>query len=58
MHELHRAVVLAIGAPPENVRIIIREVPPTHWAAGDVTLAERAEQARRHASQGLPPPLQ
>jgi 4-oxalocrotonate tautomerase len=42
VHELHTAVVKAIGAPPQNVRVIIREVPSTHWAAGDVTIAERA----------------
>jgi phenylpyruvate tautomerase PptA (4-oxalocrotonate tautomerase family) len=24
------------------VRVIIREVPPSRWAAGDVTIAERA----------------
>jgi 4-oxalocrotonate tautomerase len=42
-HELHMAVVNAIDAPPANVRVIIREVPPTHWAAGDITIAERRD---------------
>ena len=41
IHELHAAVTKAINAPAENVRVIIREVPATHWAAGDVTIAER-----------------
>jgi len=41
IHELHEAVVRAVAAPPENVRVIVREVPATHWAAGDVTIAER-----------------
>jgi 4-oxalocrotonate tautomerase len=41
IHEVHQAVVRAIAAPPATVRVIVREVPPTHWAAGDVTLAER-----------------
>jgi 4-oxalocrotonate tautomerase len=36
------AVCDSIGAPKSNVRVVIREVPKTHWAAGDVTLAERA----------------
>jgi 4-oxalocrotonate tautomerase len=40
IHELHEAVIRAVAAPPENVRVIVREVPPTHWAAGDVTIAE------------------
>jgi 4-oxalocrotonate tautomerase len=31
----------AVGAPREAVRVVVREVPPTHWAAGDVTIAER-----------------
>ena len=47
LHELHDAVVRSIGAPPENVRVVIREVPPTHWAAGDVTIAERSVAAPR-----------
>ncbi len=39
------AVVASIGAPRANVRIVVREVPASHWAAGDVTIAERrAEQ--------------
>lgn len=37
-----RAVVDAIGAPLESVRVVLYEVPRTHWAAGDVTLQERA----------------
>jgi 4-oxalocrotonate tautomerase len=40
IHELHGAVVRALAAPPGNVRIIVREVPATHWAASDVTIAE------------------
>jgi len=35
------AVESAIAAPRANIRVVIREVPPTHWAAGDVTIAER-----------------
>jgi 4-oxalocrotonate tautomerase len=45
VHELHAAVVRAIDAPSESVRVIIREVPTTHWAAGDVTIAERRAKA-------------
>jgi 4-oxalocrotonate tautomerase len=41
IHELHEAVVRAIDAPAAAVRVIVREVPTTHWAAGDVTIAER-----------------
>lgn len=35
------AAVEAIDAPRESVRVVLREVPPTHFAAGDVTIAER-----------------
>ena len=42
---LTAAVVEAVGAPIASVRVVIREVPDTHWAAGDQTIAERrAEQ--------------
>lgn len=41
VHELHEAVVRSIDAEPERVRIIVHEVPATHWAAGDETIAER-----------------
>jgi 4-oxalocrotonate tautomerase len=39
--KLTAAVVDAVGAPKDNVRVVLREVPATHWAAGDVTIAER-----------------
>jgi 4-oxalocrotonate tautomerase len=35
------AVVSTVDVPRENVRVVLREVPPTHWSAGDVTIAER-----------------
>jgi 4-oxalocrotonate tautomerase len=38
---LTRAAVDAVDAPVDSVRVVIREVPATHWAAGDVTIAER-----------------
>ena len=43
-HELTAAVVRAIGAPVESVRVVVREVPTTHWSAGDVTIAERRQE--------------
>jgi len=38
---LTSAAVDAIGAPQDSVRVVLREVPATHFAAGDVTIAER-----------------
>ena len=39
---LTTAVETSIDVPLENVRVVLYEVPATHWAAGDVTIAERA----------------
>lgn len=41
---LTQATCDALGAPKENVRVVVREVPTTHWAAGDVTIAERTSR--------------
>jgi 4-oxalocrotonate tautomerase len=35
------AVFETVAAPVESIRVIIHEVPTTHFAAGDVTIAER-----------------
>ena len=39
--KLTSAVTDAIGAPKEAIRVVLNEVPDTHWSAGDVTIAER-----------------
>ncbi|MCB0894543.1 MAG: 4-oxalocrotonate tautomerase family protein [Nocardioides sp.] len=39
---LTSAAVEAIDAPQDAVRVVLREVPATHFAAGDVTIAERS----------------
>ena len=41
---LTAAVVDSIGAPKEAIRVVLNEVPDTHWAAGDVTIAERNQK--------------
>jgi 4-oxalocrotonate tautomerase len=45
IHEVHEAVVHALGSDPASVRVLVRELPAEHWAAGDVTLAERRGDA-------------
>ena len=40
------AVEASIGAPRPSIRVVVREVPPTHWASGDETIAERREAQR------------
>ncbi|MCZ0984783.1 tautomerase family protein [Streptomyces diastatochromogenes] len=41
IHEVTAAVVKALDVPRQSVRVAVRELPKTHWAAGDVTIAER-----------------
>lgn len=41
IHELTSAAVKALDVPLQSVRVAVRELPKTHWAAGDVTIAER-----------------
>jgi 4-oxalocrotonate tautomerase len=35
------AVEAAIQAPRDSIRVILREVPDTHYAAGGQTISER-----------------
>ncbi|GEL18765.1 2-hydroxymuconate tautomerase [Pseudonocardia asaccharolytica] len=39
--ELTKAVERSVAAPLESIRVVVREVPTSHFAAGDVTIAER-----------------
>lgn len=41
IHQLTAAAARSLDAPLENIRVVVREVAETHWAAGDVTIAER-----------------
>jgi 4-oxalocrotonate tautomerase len=51
IHELTQAAHRAVGAPLATIRVVIREVEPAHWAAGDVTVAERnADATPTHAT--------
>lgn len=45
IHELSVGAQRALDAPLASVRVIVREVPPTHFAAADVTIAERQTDA-------------
>ncbi|MDT5101901.1 MAG: 4-oxalocrotonate tautomerase [Mycobacterium sp.] len=37
------AAEAALSASRATIRVVLREVPDTHWAAGDVTIAERSK---------------
>jgi len=39
------AVAEALEAPVETIRVVVSEVPLTHWGSGDQTLAERRGRA-------------
>lgn len=40
--KLTHAVVEAIGAPCESVRVLLREVPASHWGVGGVSKAAQS----------------
>jgi 4-oxalocrotonate tautomerase len=37
------AIAESLDAPPSTIRVVVTEVPLTHWATGDVTLAEKEQ---------------
>lgn len=37
------AVAQTLAAPQPSIRVLVREIPETHWAAGDKTMAERRD---------------
>ena len=43
------AIAESLDAPPASIRVVVTEVPLTHWATGDVTLAEKAHAEKSHA---------
>jgi 4-oxalocrotonate tautomerase len=38
------AVAESLDAPAASIRVVVTEVPLTHWATGDVTLAEKEQR--------------
>jgi 4-oxalocrotonate tautomerase len=41
------AIAESLDAPPASIRVVVTEVPLTHWATGDVTLAERSDAEKQ-----------
>ncbi|WP_237570847.1 tautomerase family protein [Mycolicibacterium lacusdiani] len=39
------AAETALAVSRTTIRVVLREVPDTHWAAGDVTIAERNQRS-------------
>lgn len=51
IHELHEAARRSLGTSGANIRVVVREVPLTHWAAGDQTIAERQHEQTKKESR-------
>ncbi|MCT2594572.1 tautomerase family protein [Streptomyces sp. N2-109] len=47
MHEVYAAVLRTVDTRPEYIRVVVHEVPRTHWATGDVSLTERDAASAR-----------
>jgi 4-oxalocrotonate tautomerase len=44
------AIAESLDAPPASIRVVVTEVPLTHWATGDVTLSEKTQADQGAAS--------
>ncbi len=44
IQKVTEAVVAALGVHPEQVRVLLREVPPEHWGIGGRSIAERQRE--------------
>jgi 4-oxalocrotonate tautomerase len=42
--EVTNAVINSLDAPRENVRVVLYEVPKSHWSVGGVTMEEREKK--------------
>ena len=45
-----QAVTDSGAAPKDRVRVLVNEIPAAHFAAGDVTIAERTEHTQNTRS--------
>lgn len=41
IEEVTEALHRSLGAPRENIRVVIYEIPKSHWAVGGVTMEEK-----------------
>lgn len=52
MEALTAAAETTLDAPRDSIRVVLREVAPTHWAAGGETVAERRQRLQAEKEQG------
>jgi 4-oxalocrotonate tautomerase len=41
IHEVTRVAAETLDAPLDTIKVLVNEIPPTHWGSGGVTVAER-----------------
>ena len=60
VRQVTAAVVETLEVRPDQVRVLLNEVPPEHWAVAGQSMAERArsEQGAEGLRQDVPPCLQ
>ena len=46
---VHQAAETTVGAAPENITVILREIEHEHWSRSNLTIAERAAAAAAEA---------
>jgi 4-oxalocrotonate tautomerase len=51
--EVARTVHRSLGAPMESIRVLVNEIPASHWAVGDRTRDE-IDAARSLVKEGAP----
>lgn len=42
---VHRVTEETVGAAPENITVVVREIEHEHWSRGNTTIAERARRS-------------
>lgn len=52
--EVARTVHDTLGAPLDTIRVLVTELPPTHWAVGERTRADIDAARQTATSEGRP----
>jgi 4-oxalocrotonate tautomerase len=52
--QVARTVHETLGAPLETIRVLVNELPASHWAVGDRTREEIDNEKARNAAAGKP----
>lgn len=50
--QVAQTVHRSLGAPLDTIRVLVNELPATHWAVGDRTRAELDTQKHRQHGEG------